>query len=259
MTLKELAAKAAEVYKDNPKVEAVYIAGSISREWEDEHSDIELHVLWGEGPSEDDRRIPVERLNGKMISFYEYEDEEWSETYEMEQKKLEMSHFLTQTVVRKIQKVTREFQVDIEDQCIAASVHFGIPLYGEELLDGLKAKVLVYPEALSHSMIEAHSNLGPRWKHRHTLLEREDWLMFYSLMASTQEKVMGLLFGLNCMYVHHPAYKWQKQSLELMNIKPDQLKERLESVFLSSPAKGLKDLESVVEDLQILVDERKDT
>ncbi|MFC7060875.1 DUF4037 domain-containing protein [Halobacillus seohaensis] len=257
MTLKELAAKIAKVYEDNQKVEAIYIAGSLSRGWADVHSDIELNILWREEPTDEDRLFVIKKLEGKVLEFHEYEEEEWSETYEVNQVKLEISSFLTETVIQKIKKVTKEFQVDTEDQSIIASIHFGIPLYGEELLEGLKAKVLVYPESLSHSMIDAHSNFGTRWTNRRALLEREDWLMLYSVMASAQTRVMGLLFGLNCIYVHHPAYKWQRQCVELMNIKPDNLQERLESVFLSSPTKGLAELESIILDVQNLITEKE--
>ncbi|MFG6147150.1 DUF4037 domain-containing protein [Halobacillus sp. B23F22_1] len=258
MILKETAVKVANAYKANSKVEAIYIAGSLSREWEDEYSDIELNICWSESPGDEDRKSVINELNGSIIDFHEYEEEEWSESYEVDGAKIEISSFLTETILKKIQRVTKEFRIDIEDQSIAASIHYGIPLYGEEVLDGLKAKVLVYPESLSSNMINAHLDFGPRWKHRHTLLDREDWLMFYSLLTGTQEKVMGLLFGLNCMYVHHPAYKWQKQSLDLMNIKPDRINERLESVFLSTPAAGLQELEGVIEDIERLIDE-KDT
>ncbi|WP_101842226.1 DUF4037 domain-containing protein [Halobacillus sp. Marseille-P3879] len=259
MNLKDLAVKAANVYKENSKVEAVYIAGSLSRGWEDQYSDIELNVCWYEAPNEADRKSVIDALSGEIIEFHDYEEEEWSESYKVNDIKLEISSFLTEGVLRKIQRVTKEFQVNIKDQCLAASIHYGIPLHGEEVLDGLKAKVVVYPESLSQNMIEAHLDLGEKWQNRYALLEREDWLMYYSLLTMAQKKIMGLLFGLNCLYVHHPSYKWQKQSLDLMNIKPERVNERLDRVFLSSPDEGLKEVEALMEEIKQLIKEKDTT
>ncbi|MCP3027393.1 DUF4037 domain-containing protein [Halobacillus sp. A5] len=259
MNLKQLAEQAADVYKENKKVEAVYIVGSVSRGWEDQYSDIELNICWTEPPSDEDRKVVIERMNGVIVHFNDYEDEEWSEVYTVNGVKFEISSFLTEEVLKRIQRVTKEFQVNIEDQCLAASIHYGVPLHGEELLDGLKAKVLVYPEVLSQNMVEAHLDLGEKWNHRYALIEREDWLMLYSLLTETQSKIMGLLFGLNCLYVHHPSYKWQKQSLNLMNIKPDDVNNRLDRVFLSSPDQGVRELESVIEEIKHLIEEKNNT
>ncbi|WP_173918400.1 DUF4037 domain-containing protein [Halobacillus sp. Marseille-Q1614] len=257
MTLKQLAMTVAQAYEKNSKVEAIYIAGSLSREWADEHSDIELNILWAEAPDKEDRLAVINEVQGEIIDFHEYEENEWSEAYRVEGVKLEISSFLTESVLRSIQRVTKEFDTNVDDQCIVASIHYGIPLYGEELLDGLKAKVLVYPEQLSGEMIDEYSRLEKRWDNRQALLEREDWLMFYSVLTSVQSRIMGLLFGLNCMYVHHPSYKWQKDALETMNIKPDHIHERVNRVFLERPSEGLKEMEAIVEDVRKLVEDKE--
>ena len=52
MELKKLAVQAAEQYAHIPKVEAVMLAGSVSRDWQDEFSDIELLIFWKQAPSD---------------------------------------------------------------------------------------------------------------------------------------------------------------------------------------------------------------
>ncbi len=81
MGLKEKAIEMAEIYRGNPKVEAIILAGSVARKLEDEHSDIELHILWSEPPEDEDRRAPINRIDGTILSYHPYEEEEWSETY----------------------------------------------------------------------------------------------------------------------------------------------------------------------------------
>ena len=94
MGLKERAIEMSEIYRQNPKVEAIILAGSVARKLEDEHSDIELHILWSTPPEDEDRRAPIYHIDGTILSYHPYEEEEWSETYlTKEGIKLEISNF----------------------------------------------------------------------------------------------------------------------------------------------------------------------
>ena len=46
MNLREKAIKLSTLYQQNQKVKGILLAGSVSREWQDNHSDIELHILF---------------------------------------------------------------------------------------------------------------------------------------------------------------------------------------------------------------------
>ncbi|WP_371811568.1 DUF4037 domain-containing protein [Sporosarcina sp. Te-1] len=243
MDLKSLAREHSASYMQNPKVEAVLLGGSVSRNWQDEYSDIELMVLWKESPTEEDRKRPIHLANGDIIDFYPYEEEEWSETYVAQGVKFEISNFLTSTIQKIIKEVTLEWETDLNKQCLVAFVHEGIPLGGEEVIQLLKEKVKVYPAELSKAMIRKNMDLGNRWSNREALLVREDWLMLYKVIVSTQEKIMGMLFGLNRLYVHHPAFKWQNLSLEKMPIVPENISSRMTSILMEHPTKGVRDLE----------------
>jgi tRNA nucleotidyltransferase (CCA-adding enzyme) len=54
--LKILASEIANIYQQNPKVEAVLLGGSVSRNWHDEYSDIELFVFWKGDPTDEERK-----------------------------------------------------------------------------------------------------------------------------------------------------------------------------------------------------------
>ncbi|MGD6830827.1 DUF4037 domain-containing protein [Sutcliffiella halmapala] len=254
MELKALAEKMAMVYAENPMVEAIMIAGSVSRNWEDTYSDIELHLLWREAPKDRDRMAPIEKVQGNIIDFHEYEDEEWSETYWYEGVKFEISSFLSETIIRVIDQVVHHHDTCLDMQCIVASFQDGKPLFGHELLLDLKGKVSVFPEALREKMIMENLDFGSRWGNREALLYREDWLMLYQVMVSAQSKLMGAMFGLNRMYVHHPAYKWQKQSLVRMSLLPDGFTEKMEQVLVLHPIEGLRVLEEVIKDVFAFVE-----
>lgn len=255
--LKRKSIEMAQLYKQNPKVESVLLAGSVSRNWHDEHSDIELHIFWIEPPNDEDRLDPIHKVNGSILSFHPYEEEEWSEAYHTDEGiKLEISSFLTATVERVINEVIYNFTTDYDKQCIAASVYYGQPLFGEEKINQLKHTLRSYPEELSKAMILENLQFGNRWDNRQALLNRKDWLMLYSVICDVQRNLLGVLFGLNQMFIHHPSFKWMHHSIALMNVKPNNLDDRMSDILYGKPEKSVKELTILIEETIALVEKR---
>lgn len=255
MDLRKLASEVAEVYKQNPKVEAVLLGGSVSRNWHDEHSDIELFIFWKSEPNEEDRKNPIVRLNGSIIDFHPYEEEEWAETFVTQGVKLEISGFLTDTINKTIDDVLLYHETDLNKQCIVATVQDGVALHGETVINQMKEKVKEYPDELRIALVEENIFLGNRWSNRAALLDRKDWLMLYKVIVDVQTKLMSLLFGLNRQYVHHPAFKWQKQTLHSMELTPSNISNRLASIFLNSPEASIRELEVIIEEMYDIIEQ----
>ncbi|MCW9130110.1 DUF4037 domain-containing protein [Bacillus paramycoides] len=255
MGLKEKAIEMSEIYRQNPKVEAIILAGSVARKLEDEHSDIELHILWSAPPEDEDRQGPINNIGGTILSYHPYEEEEWSETYlTKEGIKLEISNFLTVTVEKVISEVIEQYDINYEKQCIVSSVHDGVSLYGEEKVNELKDRVLAYPDELAKRMISENLWLSNRWHNREALLKRKDWLMLYDVICEVQRNIFGVLFGLNRMYVHHPAFKWMPYNVERMTIKPENLYERMTNTLVGNPEYSVKELEVLIGEVLHLVE-----
>ncbi|MGS0477995.1 DUF4037 domain-containing protein [Bacillus mycoides] len=256
MGLKEKAIKMSEIYRQNPKVEAIILAGSVARKLEDEHSDIELHILWSAPPEDEDRQGPINNIGGTILSYHPYEEEEWLETYlTKEGIKLEISNFLTVTVEKVISEVIEQHDINYEKQCIVSSVHDGVSLYGEVKVHALKDRVEAYPEELAKRMISENLWLSNRWHNREALLKRKDWLMLYDVICEVQRNIFGVLFGMNRMYVHHPAFKWMPDNVERMSIKPENLYERLANTLIGEPEYSVQELEVLIEEVLHLVEQ----
>ncbi|QWG63161.1 DUF4037 domain-containing protein [Bacillus mycoides] len=256
MGLKEKAIEVSEIYRQNQKVEAIILAGSVARKLEDEHSDIELHILWSEPPEDEERLGPINNIGGTILSYHPYEDEEWSETYlTKEGIKLEISNFLTLTVEKIISEVIEQYDINYEKQCIVSSVHDGVSLYGEVKVHALKDRVEAFPEELAKRMISENLWLSNRWHNREALLKRKDWLMLYDVICEVQRDLFGVLFGLNRMYVHHPAFKWMPYNVGRMSIKPENLYERIANTLIGEPEYSVQELEVLIEEVLHLVEQ----
>ncbi|MFS0749906.1 DUF4037 domain-containing protein [Oceanobacillus sp. 1P07AA] len=256
MDLFKKAIDMSKIYTENTKVEAIILAGSVSRNLQDDYSDIELHIFWSSSPTDEDRQYPIKKVKGTILSYHPYEEEEWSEAYlNQDGIKFEISSFLSTTVERFISDVMDNYRTDLEKQCLVASIHDGISLFGKEKINQLKNKVVKYPSGLSKQMISKNLWLSNGWNNRKALLSRKDWLMLYNVICGVQKKLFGVLFGLNHMYVHHPDYKWMQYNIKSMQIKPENLYERMTKILIGNPKNAIDELEVLIAEVIMLVEE----
>lgn len=242
MDLKQKAIEMATIYKTNSKVDAILLAGSVALGWEDEFSDIELHIIWKEAPTDDDRKVPIRSVEGRILTYHPYEDEEWAESYVTQDGvKLEISSFLTSSIRSHIEDVMVKSDVNFDKQCLIASIENGVGLYGHSVIDVFKKSVVNYPSELAAKMITDNLDLGAGWNNRRALCD-------------VQKKLMGGLFGLNSIYVHHPAYKWMSHKIKEMHIKPDDFLSRMNNILLGNPSESLSSLEQLVDEVIKLVE-----
>nr|WP_302328451.1 DUF4037 domain-containing protein [Salirhabdus salicampi] len=230
------------------------LAGSVSRGWHDKYSDIELNLFWAERITDEDRKQPIEKVEGNLLSYHPYEEEEWSESYITNGMKIEVSSFLTSTVENVIRDVVERYDTDYGKQCIVTAVKTGIGLFGENKIKAMREKVDSYPVQLYEKMIIANLDFGNQWNNRNGLLQRKDWVMLYDVINTIQRKLFGILFGLNHMYIQHPQFKWMQNTIDQMNIKPKRLVEQMENVLLDTPTNGLRELETLIKEVLLLVE-----
>ncbi|MFC0186916.1 DUF4037 domain-containing protein [Fictibacillus aquaticus] len=250
------AEEAAAIYSANPKVKAVLLAGSVSRGWQDKYSDIEINIFWQEDPTDIDRKSAIQQMNGDILSYFEYEDEEWSESYMSEGVKFEISSFHCSTVEETIHCVMEYFSSSLDEQALIAAIEAGTALYGREYIESLKKQIAVYPENLARVMIESRLEMGSRWMNRTGLVSRKDSLLLFTTIGQVQQNLLGILHGLNGMYVQHPGFKWLHKTLNRMTVKPKNAAERFERVFTSPPAEAVRIMEQLIMEVYDLVDKK---
>ncbi|WP_205168321.1 YpoC family protein [Bacillus pakistanensis] len=251
-----MAEKQADIYKENKKMAAIMIAGSVSRGSSDEHSDIELHIFWNEPISDVDRLRMINRCKGEVIDFHPYEEEEWSESYKVGEVKFEISHFLVSTIENWCHEILHHNDHNEDKQCIISSVVDGIPIYGREIIGTWKNTLKKFPDELKKKIITENFTFSGRWNHRYALLEREDFLVLYDSVIEVEKKLMRILFALNGMYVQNPKFKWLRKSLNQMEIKPQDCYERFTYVLKNAyQEQGLRELDNLITEVKSLTNQ----
>ena len=201
-----LAERAAVAYRNNPKVAAVLIAGSVARGLADEDSDIELDVYWSSAPTESDREAAVESA-GWTRSYGEVDEVEWADGYLVDDVKVDTSGFLTSTIDGYLDAALQRADTEPELQVRITALLHGRALHGHELIDAWRARCTVYPTALGRAMVELGLDLRPR--HRLAMLAaRGDVLLLHRDLVDNLQGILDALFGLNRVYAPHPFHKW---------------------------------------------------
>lgn len=248
-----LAERVAPLYAANPKVAAVVVAGSVARGWADEFSDVELDAFWLEPPTDAERHAVVEQARGELIEWWEFQDDEWEESYLVDGIKVEISHFLVTTIHQHIADVIERYDTNVGKQLRLAALQSSIPLHGAEVLRAWCAKIASYPDELARRIVKEQIEFGG-WNMVELLIERGDLLLAYDLTAKAQKQVLAVLLALNRTYMAHPRGKWVEQIAAGMELKPPRLAERMIYALRTPSLEGVREMHQVIEDTFALVD-----
>ena len=91
--------------------------------------------------------------------------------------------------------------------------------------------MLDYPEALSRAMVEAHLKLTPSWIYDGMGRDRGDLVVFYEYVLATMRNVVGVLAGLNGVYLAPEKLKRVGAVVGRMELTPPDAAARLDRLL----------------------------
>jgi hypothetical protein len=246
----EVAGRAARAYEGNGKVAALTAAGSVGTGLADRFSDLELDCYWSSPPADADRTGPIDAVGGELTGFWEYDpgDEEWSEEYLVGDLGVTVSNFTTGTVERWLDDVLVNADTAPVKHMRLAAVQRSRPLVGAELITTWRARAGSFPRELASALVR--QALAPEvltsWAARDALVSRGDDLAAQILLARAGQAVVKAVLAVNRVYLPHPLIKWQHYLIAGLELVPERLAERLESVSASPPAEAFRAAEALL-------------
>ena len=129
-----------------------------------------------------------------------------------------------------------------------------IPVYGEELISQWKKQIADYPDELARAMVVQHLDFFPIWGRRKLLANRDTTLFQHQIRLEAGQNIIGVLSGLNRLYYSSFQFKRMKQFIEQMNIAPENLYVRLESIYHQEPLAVASQLKELVTETIELVE-----
>ena len=177
------------------------LGGSVAQGVADRWSDIDTIVYW----DNIDRgwlETPRAAENGERFTWVEhYPGNACLEQYRFGTVKADVAHVRLGWLDELIDGVLSGENTDTTSLDVLRGVQESIVLFGEERYEPIRARVLDYPEALRRSMVEAHPKFSPSWIYDGMGRDRGDLVVFYEYVLATMRNVVGVLAGLNRVYV----------------------------------------------------------
>jgi len=236
----------------NENIKAIFISGSVGRNIADEYSDLEIYFIWN-GPTDSGMRSEIfKNLDYKILVNEEDEESgEWTMSIIVDQIKVDIYRWEVKLINTLEKSVLHNYNTSTINQLTISSILDGRVLFGEDFANELKQKFSIYPKELALKCLKENS-FFESWSLRYALLAREDGVALLNLINETVLQILRLLFAVNKVYLRSHNFKWLDYQLNLIKIKPDNLKEKLMFITSNINKEGIEELDKIVkESLQL--------
>src|SRR6185312_2041851 len=103
---------------------------------------------------------------------------------------------------------------------VLRGIRESIVLFGEARYEALRARTLDFPDSLRRALVEAHLKFTPSWIYDGMGRDRGDLVVFYEYVLATMRNVVGVLAGLNRVYVAPEKLKRVGAVVSRMELTP---------------------------------------
>jgi hypothetical protein len=197
-------------------------------------------------------------LGGELTGFSEYEqdDQEWGEEYLVGDLGVTVSNFTTGTVERWLDDVVLNADTAPVKHMRLAALQRSRPLLGAELIASWRDRADIFPVGLASALVRQAlvPEVLPGWAARDALASRGDDLAVRDLLTRAGQAVVRAVLAVNRVYLPHPLIKWQRHLITGLEVVPERLAERLESMSASPPAEAFRAAEALLEDTAALAE-----
>ncbi|MCB2300086.1 DUF4037 domain-containing protein [Clostridium tagluense] len=220
----------------------IIIVGSVSRNLADEDSDIEIEFLVDNLISEENMINWIKQIGGTDIHPYGaalWDGSVWI-IFKYKNYWIESGWQTISNMKNNINSII-EGKVITHDKLILASVlKDAIFIRGNGILSDLQGQLNLYPKELQKDII---ANTIEPWTMglaidvRKMLSKREDKIPFLQRMIPDVQKILRILYAINRQW--EPDWKWTKYIISNLEIKPENLEERIDSIICIKDTKGV--------------------
>jgi hypothetical protein len=192
---------------------------------------------------------------------YEEDEEVWSDDLFVGQRRegkpttgvlIEIPHYTTEYVERALDDVLERYDTSDGKQSLISAILAGIPVSGEQVIEGWRARAKVYPRELGVAMVRRYAQIDHFWRTEMFQERGGNMLLLYDTFVQVSKKLLYVLLGLNGVY--YSGFKWVHLLLADMKIAPRDFGRRMQGVFMAEPEQRAQELEALVEETYALIE-----
>ena len=251
----ELAKQKIKPYIANSQARAAMITGSTARGEADFYSDVEMFVYYEQLPSKEELQFARQQNQGSqpILTIDDYSNGWFGESYYIDGVEFQIGCLTIAFWERDMATILQELDTSPLQKALSGMLDC-IPVYGEELISQWKKQVADYPDTLAQAMVEKYLNFVPIWALQEELAARDTTLFQHQIRLEIAQNILGVLAGLNRLYYTTFQFKRMRTFIEKMNIAPQNLYERLESIYNQEPLSAANQLKELVVETVDLVE-----
>jgi Nucleotidyltransferase domain len=257
--LRALARRLADAYLAHVQPRALLLVGSAATGDADAYSDLDLIVYHDLVPPDDElaeaaRALGAERYRGIPWSDESGEPDErgYGERFFVGGIECQVGHMSVGGFEREIAKVVVELELSEELLKIMSGLHDGLPLHGEELIAEWRRKAR-YTDELLRATIEKQWKFFPWWYFQERLRTRDATAWRHEALAQSVYRIVAVLAALNGLYFSTFEFKRAGSFLSRLEVAPQDLAARLDSLFELDEPSSTAELERLVAETRALV------
>jgi predicted nucleotidyltransferase len=254
--LRKLADQAARACIIHAKPRAILLTGSVAEGRSDEHSDIDLITYFDELPASDQIQAVRQEIGSTEFRELGRDEDAFGEDYYFDGVQCQVLYTTIRAWEQEMNSVLEQFDTSTTAQKAMEGLLRGIPLHGAELIEQWRDRARSYPDGLARAMVQANLNFFPIWRVQDWVAARDMTLCVYETFVESSYRILGIVAGLNRLYFSAFRFKRQRQFIRQLQIAPDNLAERIESLFKVDYGSAVGELERLIEETVALVEAR---
>ena len=240
-------------YVDHPGARMAVLGGSVAQGVADRWSDCDTLVYWEEIDSD---WLEDSRSGGARFTWVEsYPGNAWLEQVRFGRLKADIAHVRLGWLHELIDGVLAGTDTDTTSLDVLRGVQEAIVLFGEEEYEPIRARVQDYPHELRLAMVRNHLTFTPSWIYEGMGRDRGDLVVFYEYVLATMRNLVGVLAGLNRVYVAPDKLKRVGVVVGRMELTPPDAAARLDALLDLPRERVPAELDDLVERTLELVEE----
>ena len=225
----ELARRYIEPYRERASI--AVLGGSVAQGVADRWSDVDTIVYWDE-IDRDWLETARAGADGDRFTWVEhYPGNACLEQYRFGTVKADVAHVRLGWLDELIDGTLSAESFDTTSLDVLRGVQESIVLFGDERYEPIRARVLDYPDPLRRAMVEANLQVTPSWIYDGMGRDRGDLVVFYEYVLATMRNIVGILAGLNRVYIAPEKLKRVGAVVGGMELTPPNAAARLDGLL----------------------------
>lgn len=235
-------------YIIHPLAKAAMITGSTATGEADLYSDVEMFIYYDRLPQIEELQSVRQQNKGSepIVTFEDSDRRFFGEFYYIDGVQFQIGNSTIKFWEGEMSTVFEDLDVTSPAQKALSGMLDCIPVYGEELISHWKQQIADYPDTLVQVMVEKHLDFFPLWAVREHLAARDTTIFQHQIRLEAGQNLLGVLAGLNRLYYSTFQFKRMKQFIDRMNVKPQDLYARLESLYHQEPLSCTNELKELI-------------